>query len=245
MIYLGVILGILAIIFIILDRYQTEEGFRTMIKFLDDNLYFNNTKIICATLYIIGVNIKWGSHSLYLNRDTCINGNFIDFNLELLNTNIDFMQAQKKEALKLGKEFKTIITEKHLIGINIYKFKEKEIYKFNLDNILTFLINTGIKIIDTYNEYYPNNCSNISKELGLSGINIKNLIEISYYAYSSNISGFTGEEKRKKLSKNSNRFPIFFCTVWSDLLHNIFLLCVLYISFAKYRNIFFRKINQF
>jgi len=68
----------LAIIFIILDRYQTEEGFRTMIKFLDDNLYFNNTKIICATLYIIGVNIKWGSHSLYLNRDTCINGNFID-----------------------------------------------------------------------------------------------------------------------------------------------------------------------
>ena len=209
MVYLGFALGIIGVIFMLFDITQVKSGLSRMVFFLDNNLYFNNTKIICASLYIIGVNIKWGSHSLYLNKNTCINGDFISFNLELLNKNIDFLQAQKKEALLLGKDFKKILSEKHIIGLNVYK-SDTEKYKFNLDNILTFLINTGIKIIDTYDEYYPDNCANISKDLGLSGINVKNLIEISYYIYNSSINGFTGEEKRKRLSKNSNPFPISF-----------------------------------
>lgn len=110
-------------------------------------------------------------------------------------------------ASELSQDFKNIILDKHQIGIYVYKFNDTEKYNFNVDNLITFLINTGIKIIDIYNSLLKEECYKIPKELGLNEINLKNLIEMSYYFYNSNINGYTGKEKKQKISKNFNRLP--------------------------------------
>ena len=100
------------------------------------------------------------------------------------------------------------MSERHKIGLFVYKFNDTENYNFNVDNLLTFLINTGIKILDTYTYFNKSECYNLPKELGLNEINLKNLAEISYYIYNSTINGYTGEEKRKRINKNYSTFPI-------------------------------------
>ena len=198
---------IFAIIFYILDYYQTKAAFLRLDNFLRDNLFFNSTKIILASLYTIGVNIRWNSHSLYVNNTSCLSGTFSSFYRKLLVEDIDFLEAQKNIASELAQDFKNIILDKHPVGIHVYKFNETEKYNFNVDNLITFLINTGIKIIDTYSYFLKNECNEIPKELGLNEINLKNMIEMSYYFYNSNIDGYRGEEKKKKISKNFNRLP--------------------------------------
>jgi hypothetical protein len=198
---------VFAILFYTLDYYQTKAAFLRLDTFLKDNLFFNSTKIILASLYTIGVNIRWQSHSLYLNNTSCLSGTFSSFYRKILVETIDFLEVQKNLASELSQDFKNIILDKHQIGIYVYKFNDTEKYNFNVDNLITFLINTGIKIIDIYNSLLKEECYKIPKELGLNEINLKNLIEMSYYFYNSNINGYTGKEKKQKISKNFNRLP--------------------------------------
>ena len=198
---------IFAMIFYSWDNFQIRNDFSRLDTFLKDNLFFNSTKIILASLYTIGVNIRWELHSLYLNSTSCISGTFYTFYRKLLTEDIDFLEGQKNIASSLSEDFKNIILGKHQVGIYVYKFNDTEKYNFNVDNLITFLINTGIKIIDTYNYFLKEECYKIPKELGLNEINLKNLIEMSYYFYNSDIDGYRNEEKRKKISKNFNLIP--------------------------------------
>lgn len=207
MFYLSFLFIIMCILFMIFDLYQNKTAFERIDRFLSDNLFFNNSKIISASLYINGVNIRWMYHSLFLNGKSCIFGDFVVFYNTLLKNNLVLLETQKKDASSLEEDFKPILTKKNEIGLNVYKL-ENEKYNFNFDNIVTFLINIGIKMIDTYSEYSPNDCKTISKDLGLKEINLKNLIEMSYYIYNSNLDGYIGEEKTKKINQKFNRFPV-------------------------------------
>ena len=208
MLILCLVFAAVTILLIVLDYYQKEAAFYRMSNLLRDNLFFNETKIISAVLYTIGINIRWISHSLYLNSTSCILGDFSSFYKDLLTDYIQLLENQKNESLYLGEDFKQILSKKFQIGLNVYKFTDTEKYNFNLDNLVTFLINTGIKVIETYSEFSPNDCKTISKDLELPQINLKNLIEIAYYICSSEINGFTGKEKEKKISKNFDMHPI-------------------------------------
>ena len=208
MFYLSFLFIIMCILFMIFDLYQNKAAFERLDKFLSDNLFFKNSKIVCASLYINGVNIRWASHSLFLNSKMCLFGDFFHFYEVLLTNNLEFLEKQKNDASSLEEDFKPILKKKNQIGLNVYKFKENEKYDFNFDNIVTFLINIGIKMIDTYTEYKPNDCKKIPKELELSEINLKNLIEMSYYIYNSTMDGYIGEEKTKKINQKFNRFPV-------------------------------------
>ena len=199
---------IMTVILMVIDLLEQKSSFNKLSKFLEDNLFFNNTKVISAVLYIIGVNIRWASHSLYKDSVSCIKGDFFEFYRNQLSDIVDFLEVQKNASLYLDDDYKEIFYDKKKIGLYVYKFDETEKYDFNLDNLLTFLINTGIKLIDTYNHFSPNNCGKIPEELGLDEINLKNLIEMSYYVYTSNINGFTGDEKKKKINQNYNNIPI-------------------------------------
>ena len=219
---------VLSKILMFFDFFQNRAAFIKLNNFLNDNLYFNNTKIISAATYLNGVNLRWLSHSLYLNSTSCIFGDFVQFYKDLLMQNIDFLDNQKNKMANLGEYFQEKIFYKHKIGMNVYMFKNPEIYNFNLDNIITFLINIAIKIIDTFSEYYPKNCENISKELTLSEINIKNLVEISLYFYESNINGYKGKEKTKLINKIINIFPssLVCFSIISVILFIIFSFCL-------------------
>ena len=199
----------LTIILMVIDLLEQRTSFNQLSKFLEDNLFFNNTKVLSAVLYIIGVNIRWAYHSLYDESNSCLFGDYPSFHKEQLSNIIDYLETKKNDSLYLYQDYKNIFYNKQPISLYVYKFEnETENYNFNLDNLLTFLINTGIQIIDSYDNFTSLGCEDIPQELGLEQINLKNLIEMSYYVYTSNISGFTGEAKKKKILQNYNNIPI-------------------------------------
>ena len=206
--YLCFVFGVLTISFMIFDLMQQIESYNKLTSFLRDNLFFNKTKIIVASLYTISVNIRWMSHSLFANSTSCLSGNWAQFYEKLLRENLNLLDNQKNESSYLGTDFEQILYKKHTIELSVHRFEEKEIYDFNFDNIITFLINSIIKIIDRYDYFLKNDCGEISTELGLNETNLYNLIEQSYHLYNSDINGFVKDEKRKRINTNFRQTQI-------------------------------------
>jgi hypothetical protein len=63
MIYLCFIFIISTIVFMIYNQISLEISFNNLSAFLDENLFFNMTKMTIAVLYITSINIKWQLHS--------------------------------------------------------------------------------------------------------------------------------------------------------------------------------------
>jgi len=220
--------GVLTITFMIFDLLQQILSYNKLSSFLLDNLFFNKTKIAVAALYSISVNIRWMSHSLFTNSTSCLTGNWSEYYEILLRENLKYLDAQKTSSSSLGIDFEQILYEKHIIYLDVHRFEEKEIYDFNFDNIITFLINSIIKILDRFDYFIDNSCGDIPKELGLNETNLNNLIEQAYYFYNSNISGFEDGEKRKRINKNFSQssMPLIIYSIF------LFFLLLIYIRFT-------------
>ena len=206
--YLYYIFDIIIIVFMIIDLLQQKSVFNKLSLFLEENLYFNQTKIKIGIFHLVCVSFKWLSHSLYINNNKCPTSSWKRYYEVAFTENIDVLKNQKNKIHYLSEDFKDILNKKHQIELYIYKFKEKEKYDFNLDNILTFIFNSAIKIVNEFS-YFTNisGCKEIQKELGFNEVYLQNLIDQTFFLFNSNISGYIGEEKEKKINKNFYAFP--------------------------------------
>ena len=244
--YFFYIFGILSLILIILEFWNKNISFQKLSTFLEQNLFFNQTKIIMAVLYIVSVNIRWYSHSLYINNTNCPAPNWAIFYKVGISENIESLKFQKNLSIYLGTDFKDIVKKEFNIELYIYKYKETQTYKFKLTNILNFLINSKINLLDNYSYFTDiSSCKEIPKELGLNEIDLKNLIELSYIFYYLDIDGYIGEEKRKKIDKNfsSFPFPVMFSLIISIGILFFYIYNILF--FNKVESIFLYKIINF
>ena len=203
--------GFVALVFMAFELMNQINSFNNLSDFFIDNLFFNKTKIAVGSLYAISVNIRWLSHSIFENSTSCLYGNWTEFYLILLKESLKYIEGQKNASNYLGEDFSNILTQKFPFELYVHRIPEKEKYDFSLDNIMTFLVNSIIKMIDMYDYFSSLKCQNISKIIGLNETKLQNLIEQSYNLYISNISGFTGEEKLDRVNKNfaSNQIPLF------------------------------------
>ena len=215
------VFGILTIFFMIVDLIQQKDSFQRLSDFLKDNLFFNKTKIFIASLYSLCVNIRWMSHSLYINDTSCLHGNWNEFYKILLKESLKYIEIQKNPSLYISKEFDSILNQKFVVEFSIYKLKEKEVYNFTFDNIITYIITSIIRLMDIYDFFLSKDCKEIPKEVGLNETKLFNLIEQTYNLYNLNVNGFTGKERMKIMNKNFSRKHI------PLIIYSIFLLFVL------------------
>ena len=220
----------------ILDLFKQIYSFNQLSNFLMDNLFFNKTKIAIASLYTISVNIRWLSHSIFQNSTACLYGNWIEFNKLLLKESLKYVEIQKNASNYLGEDFNDILTKRFPIELNVHRFEEKEKYDFTFDNIMTFLVNSIIKVIDQDDYYISLNCKEIPKIVGLNETKLQNLIDQTFNFYISNISGFKGNEKIKKIEKNFYSFPI------PLMIISLFLLCILILYIYYITNLYYIEI---
>ena len=240
--YLCYIFGITIILFMALDFFQNKSSFKRLSIFLNQNNFFNETKITFAVLYIDSVNLKWLSHSLYINNTFCPTTNWSAFFQRGFSENIKTLEIHRKHSHYLENYFKEIVNNNIITYLYIYKYNETLQYNFNIENLFLFLINNIIKILDQFT-YFTNasTCKEIPKELGLNEINLKNMIEQSYYFYNLDYDGFTRKEKIKKTNEVFYRFP--FSVVFSGFIlvfifffyiYNILNFYKIEIKFSKY-----------
>ena len=77
--YMKYIFSLVTLLFMVLEIYKQKNSFVTLSNFLLDNLFFNETKIAVATLYSISVNIRWLSHSIFINNESSLHGDWVNF----------------------------------------------------------------------------------------------------------------------------------------------------------------------
>ena len=219
-IFLLISVGIMVIEFIFF-----KKSFNNLTSFLRQNLFFNSTKIYIGVLYSVAINIRWMSHSLFENSLSHLNQNWATFYQNILNTNVQSLQLLKDNIIYLEENFKNIIYRNYSIDIYFYKFEQPEKLELDLENILAYVINNEIKLMDKFSYFDRKGCQIISKELSLDEVNLKNLIEMSYFYYNSSINGFKGKDKEKKIDKIFSLFP------YNLLIYGLFLLCILIFYF--------------
>ena len=114
MYYLCLIFAFTTIIFLFIHEKIIENSFQNLSTFLDENIFFNMTKMGVAVLYITSINIKWQLHNCSLNTF---------YNLTLLNEeklieNIIYIQWLKDYINNFRREFEEVINKEY--GIKPY-----------------------------------------------------------------------------------------------------------------------------
>ena len=245
--YLCFIFAIVTIVLMIIEFLQQKSAFNRLAYMLDQNLYFDETKINVAGLYTIGVNMRWLSHSLFKNSISHINQNWGEFLENLLETNLAVMKELKNTVSSTIEEFNEIINEQYEVKIYYYQLDEPQKFKFNLKNIFYYIVNNEIKIKNKFSYFIKNDCKEISKELGVDEINLKNLIEQTYFFYNLKLNVFTIDEiiKSKRGDKKFFYFP--FSVVISALILLFLLFFFIYyiISLFNMEIYFLEKLINF
>ena len=198
--YLCFIFVITTILFMIYYQKALESSFFNLSIFLDENIFFNMTKMTVAVLYITSINIKWQLHSC--NLTSIYNMSWIYE--EILNENIHYLGWIKNFTNNLGVKYQKILLEKHEIELNIYGTKYKENYRLDHNNILSFFVNSEINLLNDYPSLLKELNKNASNSISplVFGINeLNDLVELTYKFYINGVKGFKIEEKNEIVSE--------------------------------------------
>ena len=131
------------IYFMIIHYMIKKNSFQQLSIFLEQNLFFSQTRNIIAILYSLFLNVKWISHSLYIKEPKCPSFNCSRFYQVGILENIDLLKLQRKNISDLDKNFKYFLSQKYSVNLDIYQFNDTEDNNFNYDNFLIFFINFG------------------------------------------------------------------------------------------------------
>ena len=223
MVILCYIFGASIIFFITIDVYEEITSFNRLALFFENESQFNRIKINYAVLYSICVNIRWLSHSLYKNSFSHLNDEWSKFYQNLLKENLIIMDHLKKFITFIDDNYKEIVNQNYEVNLLFYKYNENKKFNYSLYNLFSYTINNGIKLMNKYDYFIKNDCKEISKELELNEVNLKNLIEVAYSIYNLNFQIFENEEEeREKSSKIKFYFP------YPIILTILILICILF-----------------
>jgi hypothetical protein len=224
--YLCILFVIIINAFMIIHEQKKENSFLYLSTFLDENIFFNMSKISVAVLYIVSINIKWELNSCNISSSF----EFLPLIYQnLLFENIGYLTWIKNFINDLGKEYREILLEKHDIELSVFGTTEKKKYKFDYDNLLTFFINSEINLLNQYPNYLMELKTKKYLDPLTIGLNeLDDLSENTYLFFTKGTNGFKENEKNQIINKIFNSFPYMFICSGVALL-SIFLIYTIYI----------------
>jgi len=245
--YLCYIFAVVTIILMTIEFFQQKSAFERLAYLLNQNLYFAETKINVAGLYTIGVNIRWLSHSLFKDSNTHLNQKWSEFLRNLLEKNLAIMEELKTTVSSTDEEFREIINNYYEFEVYFYKLDEPQKYKYNIKNIFYSMVNNEIKIMNKFDYFINDDCKEIPKELGINEVNLKNMIEQTYFFYNLDlkISSIEEYKKSKKTDKYFFYFPFSLIISAAILLFLLFFFIYYIISLFNMEIYFLDKLINF
>ena len=160
-------------------------------------MFFTHSKIITSCVYISSVNIKWLKYK-YIEEDSCP-PNCTAFYIKLLDKCIKILKNEKDTIFTFNSDFQEIILKRRRLEIKIFNTNITDKLDLDLNDYLNFIITKGIKIVGSSDDYF--NYYETDK------VNMENLIRQSYNYFYSDIEGFVGDDKIKKVnSKFKNNY---------------------------------------
>ena len=198
--YLYFFFIIINVILIVSDYYLSINSIESMIKFLQENMFFIQLKIYIVGIYSHTLNLKLIKKGIRDNNACSIPCHSI--HLDILQKCLKEICIYKNKISYFYPVFQNIFNQR--LNVDLYTFNSSEIdtLKLDFDNFLNLMISRGMKIISNIFSYF-NNSSDDNESID---IHVNNLIINSLKFYYSNYIGFIGNEKEQnfKIISGSN-----------------------------------------
>ena len=212
--YVSLLFVIITMALVIYDYTSSNKLYSNLVQFLQENMYFTHSKIIISCVYISSINIKWLKYK-YIEEDSCPN-NCTTFYIKLLDKCIKILKNRKDTLFTFNYDFQEIILKRRRLEIEIFNTNITDKVDLDINDYINFIITKGIKVIgslDNYFNYYQTD-----------KVNMENLIRQSYNFFKSDIEGFIGEDKIKKINSKfkNNYLTIIIGTALCVILLSIF-----------------------
>lgn len=212
--YVSFLFVIITVILVVYDYTSSNKLYSNLVQFLKENLYFTHSKIITSCVYISSVNIKWLKYQ-YIEEDSCPQ-NCTTFYIKLLDKCIKILKDRKDTLFTFNYDFQEIILKRRRLEIEIFNTNITDKIDLDVNDYLNFIITKGIKIVGSTDDYY-NYFQN-------DKVHMENLIRQSYNYFNSDIEGFKGNDKIKKVNSKfkNNYLTIIIGTALCVILLSIF-----------------------
>lgn len=194
---------ILMICFVIYDYLYSNNLYSNLVEYLDENLYFTHSKIICSCIYISAVNVKWLKYK-YIEEQSCPH-NCTNFYLKIMEKCIKNLKSEKDILYTYDPDYQEIIMRRKALNFPVYNREKPDTLFVDMNDNLNIIISKGIKVIGYIKEYI--------NFYGKDQINMEILIAQSLKYFQSNVKGIRGEDKLTKVNEkfSNNYLRIIIC----------------------------------
>ena len=244
-----ILYGIITIIFISINNIKTKDKFDKMQIYLEQNKFFNRSKIIISNIFFLVSNLKLVRNKIY-TIDECLisyinNSNITNcysFTINQLNLCNQYLNQILKGVSFYNEEYIKILNE----------IKEYDVYIFNLSSLekihvdisyhLNFILINSLRLIDYYKEYIKNSNSEYN-------IYMENVINQSYFYALNKEYGLSTNVKQNNAKKKFNISYIFLianlCLFLFSISFMMFIIIKLYNIEKKFltKLVYFNNIN--
>ena len=199
--YLGIGYGLFIILFIYLSYIGGKNTFNEINDYLDENLFFNHTKISVSCIYLAATNLKWVKNEFINNETNCGLYSCDTFYNDLLKSCIIDTKKEKENSTFFYNDFKEILGETIELSLSIYQMDIKENFTIDMENLLTLIISTGLDFSYNVDSYFDST----QTETIFDVMNTNILEQTTKVIEDTNLVGFDRAKIEKNVSKNSSK----------------------------------------
>lgn len=194
--YLILLYSLASFIIIITSSFSNFERFSNINEFLQENYYFNKSKIYGSCVYLSAINLKLQKLKVY-NDTYCVAGNCTSFHIDLLTEGLSNIKYGKNESnifFDIYKAYFKIENTLNIYRINLIPYK----LTTSQDNFLSILIVYSLELLSIVYSY-------LNDALLYNDYNaIENIINISaLFTTNDEFSGLTLNLKAFYLNSSS------------------------------------------
>ena len=183
---LSILFLLSSIILIYYNILSIKNKFKDLLDFVDENYFFNHTKILITNMYINTINlrlIRIGILNDLIQKDVCIS---------IFKILIDKISIQIGKIGYFDKEYEKVLNEVQNMSVYIYDINTVAEIAIDGGNLLNLILSNGIRLRANLNTYLYNDVYNTFE------VYCENLINCSYnYLNNEKIKGLNIEEKSK------------------------------------------------
>ena len=205
--YLCFAFGIITIVLIILNSNSIENNFNKLDSYLQQNLFFNHSKISVSCVYLSTVNLKWLKHGHKPSEECLLNKEktWKCFYSDLLDTCIKDIKTQKENASSFYHDFKDILSNTRKIKLDVFNIENAyDSLSIDVNNVLNLLISNGLKLNANLDSYL------IEDSYSVYDINSANLLTQTLdYLDEKTITGFSDKGKKDNITEQFTPVPIY------------------------------------
>ena len=240
-----ILYGIITIIFISINNIKTKDKFDKMQIYLEQNKFFNRSKIIISNIFFLVGNIKLVRNKIY-TIDECLisyinNSNITNcysFTINQLNLCNQYLNQILKGVSFYDEEYIKILNEIKEYDVYIFNLSSQEKIHVDISYHLNFILINSLRLIDYYKEYIKNSNPEYN-------IYMENVINQSYFYALNKEYGLSTNVKQNNAKKKINISYIFLITNLCLFLFSISLMMFIIIKLYNIEKKFLTKLVYF